>query len=282
MSNNNDWDDDQDFGYEPDDDDDDFAGYDATDEENGRRRPLMILSIIVLLGVFAGVIYLAYSQGFKQGAGSGEPPLIRADTSPIKVAPENPGGAEFPHQDKSVYERISGGETSPADEVEQLLPRAEEPMPMTPATPAPDQPVTEPLVAAAPTSPVDAAPVEDAAPVMTPDPSASSAPPVSATVSQPPASAAPAAPSSATAGTGGYVVQLAAFRDEPAALAAFAKLQKKFPGELGGMSSDIQRADLGDKGIYYRLRAGYLDKSAANGLCEKLSAQGQSCFVRAK
>lgn len=281
MSNNNDWDDDQDFGYEPDEDDDDFAGYDATDEEGGRRRPLMILSIIVLLGVFGGVIYLAYSQGFKQGAGSGEPPLIRADTSPIKVAPENPGGAEFPHQDKSVYERISGGETSPADEVEQLLPRAEEPMAMAPASPNPDQPVTEPLVAAAPTSPVDAAPVEDAAPVMTPDPVAS------AITAQAPATPAPATTTPATApvaasGAGGYVIQLAAFRDEPSALAAFAKLQKKFPGELGGTSSDIQRADLGDKGIYYRLRAGYMDKATANGLCEKLSAQGQSCFVRAK
>jgi len=276
MSNNNDWDDDQDFGYEPDDDDDDFAGYDATDEKGGRRRPLMILSIIVLLGVFAGVIYLAYSQGFKQGVGSGEPPIIRADTSPIKVAPENPGGAEFPHQDKSVYERIAGGESSPADEVEQLLPRAEEPMAMAPTKSAPDQPVTEPLVDAVPTAPVESAPVEDAAPVMTPDDASQIVPTAPATV-------APATPTPGiAAGAGGYVIQLAAFRDELSARAAFTKLQKKYPGELGGTSSDIQRADLGDKGIYYRLRAGYMDKAAANSLCEKLSTQGQSCFVRAK
>ncbi|MBI1262490.1 MAG: hypothetical protein GC184_12295 [Rhizobiales bacterium] len=265
MSNGDDWDDDQDFGYEPD-DDDDLVGYDATEEE-GRRRPLMILSVIVLLAVFGGVVYLAYSQGFKQGAGNGTPPLIRADTSPVKVAPEKPGGVAIPHQDKTVYERISGGlETSPADEVEQLLPRAEEPLPMGEAPAAPvDQPVTEPLVSAAPVAPVETAPS------------------VPAPVAEVPATVPDTTPAPVvTATSGDYVVQLAAFRDEASALAAFIKLQKKYGAELAGTQSDIQRADLGDKGIYYRLRAGYMDKAGAQALCETLSKQGQSCFVRAK
>lgn len=264
-NNRDDWDEDQDFGYEPD-DDDDLVGYDATEEE-GRRRPLMILSVIVLLAVFGGVVYLAYSQGFKQGAGNGSPPLIRADTSPVKVPPENPGGVAIPHQDKTVYERISGGmETHSADEVEQLLPRAEEPMPMaqTPDAPA-DQPVTEPLVSAAPVAPVDTVPS------------------VPAAVAEVPATIPDTVPAPVvTATSGGYVVQLAAFRDEASALSAFSKLQKKYGAELSGTQSDIQRADLGDKGIYYRLRAGYMDKAAAVALCDQLSKQGQSCFVRAK
>ena len=89
----------------------------------------------------------------------------------------------------------------------------------------------------------------------------------------------PPAPGS-QAGSGGYVVQLAAFRDADAARTAFRKLQGKHASLLGGLSADIQRADLGDKGIYYRLRAGYMGKTDAAELCAKLKAQGQGCLVR--
>jgi hypothetical protein len=57
-------------------------------------------------------------------------------------------------------------------------------------------------------------------------------------------------------------------------------LQGKHASLLGGLSADIQRADLGDKGIYYRLRAGYMGKTDAAELCAKLKAQGQGCLVR--
>jgi cell division septation protein DedD len=83
------------------------------------------------------------------------------------------------------------------------------------------------------------------------------------------------------AGAGGYVVQLAAFRDEASARESFRKLQGKYPS-LAGLGADIQRADLGDKGIYYRLRAGYLSKPEAQTLCAELEGKGQACFVRAK
>ena len=36
-------------------------------------------------------------------------PLIKADTTPIKVKPKDPGGLKIPHQDKSIYERFETG-----------------------------------------------------------------------------------------------------------------------------------------------------------------------------
>jgi cell division septation protein DedD len=33
-------------------------------------------------------------------------PLIKAETGPIKVKPQNPGGLEVPHKDKAIYERF--------------------------------------------------------------------------------------------------------------------------------------------------------------------------------
>ncbi len=79
---------------------------------------------------------------------------------------------------------------------------------------------------------------------------------------------------------GAYVVQLAALRDEASARATFERMQSKYPDLLGGLSLDIQRAELGDKGIYYRARAGFMDKAAATTLCERLEAQGAGCIVR--
>ena len=250
-------------------DDDEFYTYDASDEEDeGRRRPLYMFAIFVLIFFFAGLVFLAYKQGLKQGS-EGQPPIIRADTSPIKGTPTNPGGMEIPHQDRSVYDQMSGsGEPATDDDTEHLLPKAEEPMAMAaPETPAPAATTTAP-VEPAPVSAAPVAPVEQAAPV-------TNAPVVAAK----PVEAATA--TTTASATGGFVVQLAAFRDEPSALAAFKKLQKKYPS-LASLSADVQKADLGAKGIYYRLRAGYIDKSSATALCADLSGKGQACFVRSK
>ena len=133
--------------------------------------------------------------------------------------------------------------------------------------PAAQIPMTVPEMAtveAAPVSPVIPAPAE--------------LPKVAETVV--PAAPMALAPTASSA-AGGYVVQLAAFRDEPSARDAFRKLQGKY-SSLAGLGADIQRADLGDKGIYYRLRAGYLSKAEAQSLCADLDAKGQACFVRTK
>jgi cell division protein FtsN len=45
-------------------------------------------------------------------------------------------------------------------------------------------------------------------------------------------------------------------------------------------SENVQKADLGDKGTWYRLRmGGFSDKAAAASFCEKLKADGGSCLV---
>lgn len=257
------------YEYEPE-EDDDYYTYDATDEDDeGRRRPLVMLAIVALIVVFAGVVFFAYKQGLKQGA-QGNPPVIRADDSPTKVVPTNPGGIEIPHQDKTVYDRISGDKSSGA---EHLLPSPEEPMAVKPA---PAQPAVPP--SSAPSTPIG--------PSISPAPSGEvtqqTLPPAS-TGNQPAIEPAPVAPVEAAppaaSTAGGYVVQLAAFRDEASARAEFRKLQKKYTA-LAGLSADIQRADLGAKGIYYRLRGGYMDKAKASDLCAGLKAQGQACLVK--
>lgn len=79
-----------------------------------------------------------------------------------------------------------------------------------------------------------------------------------------------------------FAVQIAARRDQTSALETFANLQQRYPSLLNSYRPIIQRADLGAKGVWYRLRIGPLTtRSSATDLCERLKASGvRNCFVR--
>jgi hypothetical protein len=57
-------------------------------------------------------------------------------------------------------------------------------------------------------------------------------------------------------GSGGYLVQVSSQRNEADAQASYRVLQGKFPTVLGSRAPLIKRADLGDKGVYYRAMVG--------------------------
>jgi cell division septation protein DedD len=87
-------------------------------------------------------------------------------------------------------------------------------------------------------------------------------------------------PPPATGGDGGYLVQVSSQRSEDQALASFASMQSRFPSILGGIRPTIQRADLGEQGIYYRVRIGpWTSRAEATEVCERLQAAGGDCFV---
>jgi len=66
------------------------------------------------------------------------------------------------------------------------------------------------------------------------------------------------------------------------ALAEFANLQQKHAGAMAGKQPEIRQIDLGEKGIWYRLRIGPpTSKTSADDLCRKLIAGGlKNCWVR--
>ena len=97
-----------------------------------------------------------------------------------------------------------------------------------------------------------------------------------------PMAVAPASePAPAASAQGGYAVQVTSQRSEAEAQAAFRSLRAKFPSQLGGREPIIRRADLGDKGTYYRALVGpFASAEAAAGLCSNLKAAGGSCIVQ--
>lgn len=79
----------------------------------------------------------------------------------------------------------------------------------------------------------------------------------------------------------GYAVQVASQRSEAAAQAEFHALQAKFPQQLGHREGWVRRANLGAKGVYYRVLVGPLASAEeASSLCGSLKAAGAGCLVQ--
>jgi hypothetical protein len=88
------------------------------------------------------------------------------------------------------------------------------------------------------------------------------------------------APAAAPA-AGGYAVQVTSQRSEAEAQTEFKSLQAKFPGQLGSRQPIIHRADLGEKGTFYRALVGpFASSEAAAAMCSNLKAAGGSCIVQ--
>jgi hypothetical protein len=89
--------------------------------------------------------------------------------------------------------------------------------------------------------------------------------------------ATPAAPG----GGGNYVVQVSSQRSEADAQASYRALQGKFPSVLGSRAPLIKRADLGDKGVYYRAMVGpFASSEEAAQVCGNLKTAGGQCVVQ--
>jgi hypothetical protein len=79
---------------------------------------------------------------------------------------------------------------------------------------------------------------------------------------------------------GGYAVQVTSQRSEADAQASYKSLQAQFPSVLGSRQPVIRRADLGDKGTYYRAQIPFQNQSEASEFCSSLKAAGGQCVVQ--
>jgi hypothetical protein len=79
---------------------------------------------------------------------------------------------------------------------------------------------------------------------------------------------------------GPFVAQLAALQSESGANAAWQRFSSRAPGLFAAARLDVERADLGQRGVYYRVRAGYFaDRANATRFCERIRQMGQDCIV---
>lgn len=91
---------------------------------------------------------------------------------------------------------------------------------------------------------------------------------------------APANQPMATASGSAYAVQVTSQRSEAEAQSSYQALQAKYPSVLGNRQATIRRADLGDKGTYYRAQVPFGSQSEASDFCASLRAAGGQCVVQ--
>lgn len=73
-------------------------------------------------------------------------------------------------------------------------------------------------------------------------------------------------------------VHLASYRHAENAEAGWRALQASAPDALPGLQARVSRADLGERGVYLRLKAGPLDSAQdARALCARLEQAGMWC-----
>lgn len=266
----------------------DFELIAKSQPDKGQGMWLWVVLILILAGGgWAGWMYLQAEP--EEVVSADGVPVIEAPKFELKEKPTDPGGMDVPDRDKLVYDRMSGENDGAEPGVERLLPPPETPieppaamasqdgapravvdMP-PPVTPEPAAPQTAPTVA------VEAVKTEaPTAPVALSEPTPP-APPVAVAET----AAAPVAPAKATAPAGqGFLVQLSAVRTEQAAMDEWARLAKKNADVLGGLTPVIQRADLGTKGIYYRVRGGWLaSRAEAKTICDELTRRNVGCII---
>ncbi len=96
---------------------------------------------------------------------------------------------------------------------------------------------------------------------------------------EPAAAPVEAAPKSVFSGE--YGLQVGSYKTHQAALADVENVVAKSGGVLSSqMKKDIQKANLGDKGTFFRLRlGGFGNQSEAAAACTKLKSKGQNCMV---
>ena len=104
---------------------DDALLYDTDLEpERPRSRPLVVLLGIVVLAAFAGVVWVAYNQGVKQGQNG--LPVLTADAGPTRIVPDpaTASPAIDPAPAKS-YDRLMSSD--PEHDQVNMLPKPEQP-----------------------------------------------------------------------------------------------------------------------------------------------------------
>mgnify|MGYP001545229155 CR=1 FL=1 len=257
--------------------------YDAAEDDQddeGSRLPLLIVIALLVLASFAGVVWLAYSQGVARGRGDA-PQIIAAEPGPVKTAPTpNDRAPQSQIRGLKIYENPAPDDDQVPEEPSS---QAASPNVAPSANPAgsiaakPVPAVNKPAAAAsmpAPRKPVAAARHADERPAAVAAKPAEKSSVVETSSLPPPASAAkPVA-------AGAFMLQIGAYKSEAEANAAWSTYKGKHSAVLGGQGHDTQKVDLGAKGTWYRLRVGpFGSRADATAACGKLKADGGACFL---
>ena len=249
-----------------------YGEYDGPDYSKGlpdQGRGLRVFAALIglaLAGSASAFAYWALSHG--RGRGD-EARVMAASISPDKTAPspQEPGSLDERLRDQSDERSVNA--------TERTMTVTEEPAEAKPPMPQVPTPMSMAF-----------APVQTKMAELTPEPTPPDSP-ADAAQNQPPdvkkpapRQTAPRAPEPGGAHGVPYVVQLSSERGEAAAHARSRVLQIKYRDALAGREPFIRRADLGERGVYYRVQMGPFAIGEAKEICGNLRKSGADCIVQ--
>lgn len=209
-----------------------------------------------------------------------EIPVIRQPASPIKMQPTEPGGIDISNQEKTVYDIIE--KKLDTNTSETLMPKPEQPNVV--AMESLVEEVVANQISTQPESLIKAPEVavmeknvitEQSIKLELPAPAA--APVVEAPKPAPVVEK--VAPKPVAAVKGSWQIQLMSSPNKIAVEKSWATMSKKHTS-LSSQVYEVEVANLGAKGTYYRLKAGnFSNKAEADAFCSKLKSQGATCFT---
>lgn len=286
----------------------------TTSGSTWRAKTATAAGALISIVILATIVVWSYRLGVRDAA---EVPVIRASTEAFKSKPDDPGGLEVAHQNRTVYELVApsaaASQEGYAPEAERLTAEDAAPAKMN-AAPVPRPAATEVVVArpapvapaetteavttetqagvseaaATPTAPVsdatEAAPAVDASAEAATEPSF--APVTAPSPRHRPTRTASVAPERAeadepraAAAASSVQIQLGAFVSEEIAAGQWTAIKSRNGDLLNGRGRVIMPVISGGRQLY-RLRAGPFDAvSDASALCRGLKARGEACIV---
>ena len=200
-----------------------------------------------------------------------EAPLVKpeaaAKPADAKPAVTKPAATQTATQTKPA-------DTKPTDKPATTVTADSKPAEAKPATPKPTTTQTAAADKPAETKPADK-PATVTANSKPADKPAGAKPTTTQT-----ASATPATPATEAQVKAGARIQIASLPTEDGAWAGWKDLSAKYKDQLTGLTPVVESADLGTKGIFYRVRVGPFENvAAATARCDALKQAGLDCLV---
>ncbi|MBY0406615.1 MAG: hypothetical protein K2Q01_02900, partial [Rickettsiales bacterium] len=93
---------------------------------SGMARWIPTFVVFCVVGGFFALSWYAYHAGM-ESVREEDLLVVEVEKTPMKEKPADPGGMQFPNQDKTIFDTFSGSKT-PSQNVERILPSPEEPI----------------------------------------------------------------------------------------------------------------------------------------------------------
>ena len=282
------------------------VNFDLEERKNeiNNSRSLFVGALAGLL--MAGVVGWFVLAPRYQSNNSDDVPVIARPQTPVKIQPVDPGDVELASQERTVYDIIEKRPTS--EENDNIVVSAEEPNAqgieqlvenvavetkventsgVESLTNGNNVATTEPVVEQSSVVAVKSAPVaetiketpvakvEEPAPMVAETPKPEPVAKAEEKVEKTNASA-------SVIKAGSWQVQLMSSPNKAAVEKSWATMKNKY-SMLQNLPYEVESADLGAKGVFYRLKAGsFASKADADALCSQLKKAGGTCFTAKK